>query len=263
MMNVHDHTGKLISISQYPTRIISLVPSQTELLYDLGLDNRVVGITKFCVHPEEWFKHKTKIGGTKNVHIEAVKSLQPDLIIANKEENVKEQIEDLDKIAPVFTTIVYDLPSALRMIQHLGEITDTFNKASEIVNKIEVSFSLMPSFEKLNALYLIWKNPYMAAGGDTFISQMLHYAGFKNLLSNVHRYPDLTEADIVHLNPNVIFLSSEPYPFKEKHIEELKSICPEAKIILVNGEYFSWYGSRLIMSPDYFINIKKNLIHNV
>jgi ABC-type Fe3+-hydroxamate transport system substrate-binding protein len=255
MMNVQDHTGKLISVTQIPQRIVSLVPSQTELLFDLGLEDRIVGITKFCIHPDKGFRKKNKIGGTKNVNIEVVKALHPDLIIANKEENVKEQIEAMEKIAPVFTTNVIDVASALQMIEDIGVITNTLEVARGIIDKIKVTFSVPVFSKKYNALYLIWKNPFMAAGSDTFISHMLEYAGFTNIVSNSKRYPCLTQEDIIRLNPEIILLSSEPYPFKQKHIDEFKDICPRAKIILVNGEYFSWYGSRLLKAADYFTTI--------
>src|ERR1700741_3198050 len=108
-MHFIDQTGRKISIPQIPQRIISLVPSQTELLFDLGLDKEVVGITKFCVHPPEWFQTKTRVGGTKQLKIDLIKQLQPDLIIANKEENVKEQIEELEKHFPVWISDVNNL----------------------------------------------------------------------------------------------------------------------------------------------------------
>jgi ABC-type Fe3+-hydroxamate transport system substrate-binding protein len=242
-----------------PERIISLVPSQTELLYCLGLEEKVVGITKFCVHPKEWFRTKTRIGGTKNINIDKIVSLQPDLIIANKEENVKEQVEELAKDFPVYVSDVDDLGSAVEMIEKTGELTGTQNRATAIASEILYKFSTLDHQEKFKCCYLIWKDPYMTVGGDTFINNMLKYVACKNAFGDRLRYPSVTVEEIAAANCDFIFLSSEPYPFKEKHIEELQSQIKGATIILVDGEMFSWYGSRLLHSPGYFRELKTQL----
>ena len=263
MINIQDHTGKLIYLPSPPQRIISLVPSQTELLYDLALNERVVGVTKFCVHPQQWFNTKKRIGGTKKINIDIAKSLDPDLIIANKEENTKEQIELLEKLCPVFTTNVFDLSSAMRMIQDIGIITQT-NKAAGILSaSINEKFNALSIDQSLRALYLIWKNPYMAAGGDTFISDMMKYAGLVNCIASKQRYPEFSVQEIIDLNPDIILLSSEPYPFTEIHINEIRSFLPTACIILVNGEYFSWYGSRLRFTPSYLKELQNISLANI
>lgn len=253
MPNYVDHIGYTIELENTPKRIISLVPSQTELLYDLGLEDEVVGITKFCIHPNHWFRSKKRIGGTKKVHIDWVADLNPDLIIANKEENVLEQVHELRNIAPVWTSEITCLSSAVRMIRDIGSITNTSEKATAIANEIESLFSQIEIPEnKLNVLYLIWRDPYMVAGGDTFIHQMLGYCGCKNVVGNMNRYPCLSPLEIQKLNPDIVMLSSEPYPFKEKHLLELQELLPNARLLLVDGELFSWYGSRLLKSPSYF-----------
>jgi ABC-type Fe3+-hydroxamate transport system substrate-binding protein len=254
-----NHTGKFLTITSPPHRIISLVPSITELLANLNLDDRVVGITKFCVHPNEWYRTKTRIGGTKNINIAKIQQLQPDLIIANKEENVKEQIEHLEMVCPVFTTVVDSVASGIQMIRDIGKITDTEKEANNIADQIIKNLKNAEPDRKINTLYLIWKEPYMAAGGDTFISDMMHYAGFKNALSEMKRYPSLSEDDIRKYNPELILLSSEPYPFKEKHIQELQEICPDANVMLVDGEMFSWYGSRMMHAGVYFNILRKKV----
>jgi ABC-type Fe3+-hydroxamate transport system substrate-binding protein len=232
------------------------VPSQTELLYDLGLDNEVVGVTKFCVHPENWFKSKTRIGGTKNVNIETVSTLQPDLIIANKEENLKEQVEALQKIAPVWVSDVNDLPGALSMIRSVGELVYRSTQAEKIIKQIEQHFQTIATVKSaVPAAYLIWKDPYMTVGGDTFISDMMQRAGFMNVFGKLHRYPEVTFHDILSSGCKVILLSSEPYPFKQKDIDALKPMFPAQDIILVDGEMFSWYGSRLQLAPSYFTHL--------
>jgi len=246
---VIDQVRRKVKIPNQPLRIISLVPSQTELLFGLGLDERVVGITKFCVHPKDWFRNKTRIGGTKQLNFEAISALNPDLIIANKEENNKEDIERLAEDFPVWVSDINNLDSALEMIEMVGEITGT--DASGLTEEIRVGFDkLQPIRPTKKTLYLIWKNPFMAAGSDTFIHDLMNRCGFENV-TNQARYPELSEEEIIELNPELVLLSSEPFPFTAKHIQELQELLPKAKIKLVDGEMFSWYGSRLKLVPSY------------
>lgn len=255
-----DQLQREIHVDEFPKRIISLVPSITELLADLNLNDEVVGITKFCVHPRSWFKTKTRIGGTKNINFDSITLLQPDLIIANKEENVKEQIESLQNIAPVFITDVNDFNSALQMIAMIGAITNKLNAATSIIEKIKSKFDeLKLPYKKLQVCYLIWREPYMTIGGDTFINSMLLKCGFENIFRNRNRYPQITIEEIEDEDFDVLLLSSEPYPFKQKHCNELQLHLPDKKILLVDGEMFSWYGSRLIFMPDYFKKIWQGL----
>lgn len=235
-------------------RIVSLVPSQTELLYDLGLNDEVVGITKFCVHPGKWFRTKTRIGGTKNIHIDKIQSLQPDLVIANKEENIKEQVEALQQFAKVYVSDVNNLSEALQMIREIGELVNKKEQANYLSKSIEKKFSQLKNIQvqKKTAAYFIWKDPYMVAGGETFINDMMQYAGLENIFQDLPRYPETTVDDLKQMNCDYVLLSSEPYPFKQKHIDELQPLLPATKIILVDGEMFSWYGSRLLLSADYF-----------
>ena len=254
-----DQTGFTISLSHVPKRIVSLVPSQTELLFDLGLDARVVGITKFCVHPKEWFRSKTRIGGTKSVKLDAVAALQPDLILANKEENVQEQVEALRKIAPVWTSDISTLSETLSMIQSVGALTSTEDAAASIHHRITKAFQTLSGSNSRKAAYLIWRDPFMTAGGDTFISDMLQYCGCTNVFADQQRYPAVTLDDIRNSGADTVLLSSEPFPFKEKHIAEISAALPGTKVLLVDGEMFSWYGSRLLHAPAYFQNLRNQL----
>jgi ABC-type Fe3+-hydroxamate transport system substrate-binding protein len=246
-----DQLGREVKVPVPPQRIISLVPSQTELLFDLGLGERVVGITKFCVHPKEWFRSKTRVGGTKDVKLDVVRGLRPDLIIANREENVQGQIDALSKEFPVWVSDVNDLPSALEMIGSIAEITGTVGKGKELIRTIAQQFEDITPEKERTAVYLIWKGPYMAAGQDTFIYDMMKRCGLRSLITE-SRYPELSEEQLRELHPELVMLSSEPFPFKEKHVEELRHLLPEAKVMRVDGELFSWYGSRLCDSPTYF-----------
>lgn len=236
-------------------RIISTVPSQTELLAALGLDHEVVGTTKFCVHPEHWFRSKTRVGGTKSLDLDKIQSLQPDLILANKEENTQSEIELLAKTYPTYVSDVKTLEDALEMIATIGELTSRAQQALNLVDEIREKFKriAVPPKPK-SALYYIWKDPWMVAGADTFISNMLPYAGFQNAMTNV-RYPEITDLDIQQLNPAYILLSSEPYPFKKQHVSAMQEVFPQSKVMLVDGEMFSWYGSRLTLSAHYFNEI--------
>ena len=259
-MHFHISMIEKIKLTHTPKKIISLVPSQTELLYDLGLDHEVIGITKFCIHPDVWFTSKQRVGGTKNVNIEKVRSLQPDLIIANKEENVKEQVETLQQIAPVWVSDVNDLDDALNMILTIGEIVGRSNEAITLAETIQKRFQAIGTINKqIPTAYLIWKNPFMTIGGDTFINDMLQRCGLSNIFESQQRYPEINIEKLQTLNCKLVLLSSEPYPFSQKHIDELQQQLTDIKIMLVDGEMFSWYGSRLQFAPAYFEKLIKQL----
>lgn len=265
-MKATDQLGRVIEFSFPPKRIISLVPSQSELLWHLGLKEELAGITKFCIHPEEMFRKKPRVGGTKDLKFEIIRDLKPDLIIANKEENQQEQIEKLCKEYPVWISDIYNLNDALEMIRRVGEITGRQSQAEGLVHAIAERHQRFKienvKCKILNGSvgYLIWKNPYMAAGPNTFIDFMLNECGFKNLLSNeLSRYPAVTTQMLIEKKPEIILLSSEPYPFNVRHIEELRKHLPDSKIILVDGEMFSWYGSRMLKAFDYFEKLLSSL----
>jgi ABC-type Fe3+-hydroxamate transport system substrate-binding protein len=248
-----DQVGRSVSISKFPRKIISLVPSQTELLYDLALDAGVTGITKFCCHPTHWFRNKTRIGGTKSINIELIENLAPDLLLANKEENRREQIETLSANYPVWVSDVHDLHTAYEMIRMVGTITGKDVKAAEIIKTIQARFqSIRPSVKKQKVCYLIWQQPYMTIGGDTFINFMLQQCGFENIFAGFSRYPTVTINDIAQAECDLVLLSSEPFPFKESHAQKLQETVPGIRAVCVDGELFSWYGSRLLKAPDYF-----------
>lgn len=254
-----DQLGKHVSISFPPQRIISLVPSQTELMADLGLGDRVAGITKFCVHPKEWQTSKTIIGGTKKFSFNKIRSLNPDLIIGNKEENYQDGIEQLQEEYPVWMSDIVTIKDALAMIQKIGKVTDTSIQAESIVQNIEKSFLEIKKLAPRRTLYLIWRKPWMAAAPGTFIHEMISLAGLQNCMPDRTRYPELADDDIRSLNPELILLSSEPFPFHQKNVEEMNRLCPNAKVMLVDGEMFSWYGSRLKLFPNYLANLSSSL----
>jgi ABC-type Fe3+-hydroxamate transport system substrate-binding protein len=251
-------------LNTIPNKIISLVPSQTELLYHLGLDTSTIAITKFCVHPDEWFKNKTRIGGTKAIDIEKIISLAPDLIIANNEENVKEQVEALAEHFPVWVTDVKDLNDACKMITDIGQLTGKLTEALTLESNIKQEFARLKKIVDANmhfrTAYFIWKDPYMTIGHDTFIHDMMKRAGFDNIFSDTTRYPEVNIQQLKDLDAELILLSSEPYPFAEKHIKELEQQLPGMKILLADGEMFSWYGSRLLQAPAYFTALMRDFL---
>ncbi|MBC7920391.1 MAG: ABC transporter substrate-binding protein [Ferruginibacter sp.] len=259
-----DQLGHPVHLSGLPRRLVSLVPSQTELLFDLGLDEEIVGITKFCVHPGGKCRTRPKIGGTKNFHFNAIEALRPDLIIGNKEENYREGIDWLRSRYPVWMSDVATLDDALRMIRSVGELVGKSPAAHALASEIQVSFQALSIPARRTSLpgrvaYLIWRQPWMAAGSGTFIGAMLASSGFENAFGHLVRYPVISPAQLREATPDLVFLPSEPYPFREKHRSELREICPEAKITLVDGEPFSWYGSRLRHAAGYFRELADRL----
>jgi len=258
-----DQLNREISINYPPKRIISLVPSQTELLFELGLDKEIVGLTKFCIHPIEKFAERTKIGGTKKLNIELIRELKPDLIIGNKEENQQSQIEALMEDYPVWMSDIYTLEDAKKTITQIGELVDRQPEASYLNHLINAGFNDLQTLAVQNGInkkvaYLIWKKPYMLAGRDTFIDNILAINGLSNVI-NERRYPEIELNALAELKPDLIFLSSEPYPFKEEHLEEIRQVIPAAKVMLVDGEMFSWYGSRLVKAVQYLFQLQKEL----
>ncbi|MDM1553110.1 ABC transporter substrate-binding protein [Chryseobacterium indologenes] len=232
-------------------KIVSLVPSITEALFDLGLtENEVIGRTKFCIHPEEKIKNVPIIGGTKNISIDKIKALEPDIILANKEENIKEQVEALMDDFKVIVTNVETIEDNYYLLKNLGKILGKEERAQLFNLKIYDVLNQAKIETPVKVAYLIWKNPYMTVGSDTFIHKILAEIGFENIFKDQTRYPQITAENLE--KADVIMLSSEPFPFKEKHIEELRTFYPEKKIMIVDGEAFSWYGTHIAKCENYF-----------
>lgn len=260
---VVDQMGRTVTFEYPPRRIVSLVPSQTELLFDLGLDKEIVGITKFCIHPIEKFATRAKVGGTKKLLIEKIKDLEPDLIIGNKEENTQGDIALLMEEFPVWMSDIHDLEEAMQAIQEIGGLVDRLPEAAYLNHLIHTGFidlqalALQQNIHQ-SVAYLIWKDPYMVAGTHTFINDVLTKIGLTNVVKEA-RYPECSISQLVDYNPQLVFLSSEPYPFKQKHVDEMKTMLPNATIQLVDGEMCAWYGSRLVKAVGYLFQLQKSL----
>lgn len=265
MKTLTDQIGQEHCFEQTPQKIVSLVPSQTELLYDLGLENSIVGITKFCVHPYHFKSTKKIIGGTKKVHVEKIRLLKPDIVIANKEENTLEIVEQLKTICPVWVTDIKTIEDNFRMISDFGQLFNCRTEAQKWSDKIQFALTdFTKSIQDVpvrKAAYFIWKNPHMVAGSDTYINNLLSLNKFENIYaSKPGRYPEV-EIKKMRLegDPEVVLLSSEPYPFKDEDAFEIGRFTHHAKTVFVDGEMFSWYGSRLLKALAYFKKLHERL----
>lgn len=254
-MKVVDQMGLLVELPNPPRRIVSLVPSQTELLFDLGVGARVVGATRYCVHPVEAVAPIAKVGGTKKFRFDVIDALQPDLIIGNKEENYAAGIERLQRDYPVWMSDIFTVADAVAMIRSVGRLVDASDAAERLVGHIENGRGELAQLTRgrppVDAAYFIWRKPWMVAGSDTFVDHLLELAGFRNVFQGLARYPEVDDAVIRACGANVVMLSSEPFPFAEPHLREVRDLLPDADVRLVDGEYFSWYGSRLAPAFDY------------
>lgn len=256
--------NSLFQIKNTPKRIVSLVPSQTELLFDLGLEKEIVGITKFCIHPFHAKQTKTIVGGTKTIKIDKIKALNPDIILCNKEENTKEIVKACQQICPTHVSDLFTLEDAKDLIAEYGSIFNRRTEASSIINKLDYKLNDFLSYIKnkplLKVAYFIWRNPWIVAANNTFIDYMLKLNRFENIYANKERYPEVELKKIrLEGDPDIVMLSSEPYPFKEEHAFEIGRCTHHAKTVFVDGELFSWYGSRLLKSFDYFKKLRNRL----
>lgn len=261
MIKLRDDLGAPILLSSKPQRIVSLVPSLTETLVDAGLKNQLTGITKFCVHPKGLRQEIKVIGGTKNPRIKDILNLKPDLVFANKEENGEEDINELKKFTQVYVTDIKNNQDILDFLRMLNVVFKT-DACFELLQKIQ-NLPIYPERKKIPSCYIIWKDPWMTIGKDTFIHSMMEKYGFQNICSDSDRYPIISFEQIKAHQTKIVMMSSEPYPFKEKDKEELHKLLPRTIIILVDGEMFSWYGSRLLLADTYLNNLYFNLLKEV
>lgn len=248
---IRDQLKRTLRMDFPVKKIVSLVPSLTQSLYDLGLEEQVVGITRFC--PKGTFGTKLSVGGTKNVHLDKINSLSPDLILANKEENTREIIEDLETLFPVWVSEVVTLRDSLELIWSLGEYLNCQEQAVPLAEKISTQLEKVKRPEEKSAAYLIWKNPYMVAGSDTFIHSWLAHLGFRNVFAERTRYPQVILEEIQEASPDQIFLPDEPYFFRNDDVEFFSKLLPQAKISRIDGKLFSWHGTHMLKAIDYFL----------
>jgi len=221
--------------------------------------SRIVGITSFCVHPEECFRTKTRVGGTKTLSSERVLALSPDLVIANKEENDRHAIQQINKSVPVYVSDIKTVEDVYRLITDLGYLCHVTQEANSLKLAIQKSLSELTTTPVYSVAYLIWKDPYMSVGGDTFIQHMLKLGGLHGYLEHDGRYPQIAMEDLARADIDVILLSSEPFPFAEKHITEIEAATGKP-CLLVDGELYSWYGPRMLQSARYFEQVRGRIV---
>jgi len=242
-------TGRsMLTIMATYERIISLVPSLTELVIDLGLKERLVGRTRFCVHPEGEVEDIPIIGGTKNPRLDKIRDSNPGYILANREENRKEDIEELIKEYHVEVTDISTIEDALIAIYQIGKDLGVTRRSQLMTDEIAALLDKRPDEPPIDTAYLIWRDPWMTVGRDTYIRDVMAHWKLVNVFDDFTRYPKISLRQLRMRDPELVLLSSEPFPFKEKHVEELENELPEARVLLADGEWFSWYGSRMIHS---------------
>lgn len=263
-MTFIDDLGNILSFQHKRTKIVSLVPSITETLYHLDVEKYVVGITKFCVHPPH-FKHtKEIVGGTKKVNIEKIKALEPDIVFCNKEENTPEIVAQLREFTQVYVTEIKTIDDSKRMIENLGRILNRRNQADLLNRKIDLKLLNFKEFIKDAApkkvAYFIWYNPWMVAGDQTYINHLLELNNYENIYTKEQGYPEINPKRIRHEgDPEVLFFSSEPFPFKDEHAFEISEYTNRSGAVFVDGEMFSWFGARLLKAFDYFKTVRERL----
>ncbi len=251
MLMIQDGLKRTLSFEKTPSRVISLVPSLTETLFDLGLEASIVGRTKFCIHPKPQIETVPVVGGTKKVRFEKIRALKPNLIIANKEENTKRDIEQLLTEYSIYISDIRSFEDLKKFIHDMASIFEVQSIANKMLDKIEQYPDFEPAVKK-KVVYIIWQKPIMTVGNDTFIHFMLNKSGFRNAFEQKMRYPIITKEDIIKADPDCIFLSSEPFPFTEKHVRKFERVFPNIQIKMVDGEMFSWYGTRVLQTIPYF-----------
>ena len=246
-----DHLGRTVVYEFPPKRIVTLCPGITETLFGIGLENEIVGRTRYCIYPEH-AKDVPAVAGTKDLKLDKIHELQPDLIIMEKEENTKEMVETLAEFYPVYVAEVQTIDEAYRMITDMGTLTDREKQAQSLHADIKQAFAELPTIPPARVAYVIWQKPYMVAGKTTYINTLLQELGFITpFAESDDRYPVLTEEQFKEANLDLVLLSSEPYPFKEKQQLQFQEMLPDSNIQLIDGEMF-WYGVRMLEGAKYF-----------
>lgn len=245
-MLLHDQLQREIIVKTPINTVISLVPSHTELLIDLGLKSVLKGRTKFCIHPQKHVKDLQIVGGTKTPNFNRINQIRPDLIICNKEENNKEDVYRLSERYPVWVSDIKTYQDSCEMIEEMAQIFNVQTTSTSIIDRSAEKLKTLSRDLPVSAAYLIWRKPYMTVGSDTYINDIMGRLGYKNVFSRLNRYPTISIEDLKSVSPDFLLLSSEPFPFNIKHIKEFENVMRNTEVRLVDGEVFSWYGSRII-----------------
>jgi iron complex transport system substrate-binding protein len=240
-------------------RIVSLCPSLTELVFDLGRGDDLVGVTEWCVHPAGRVERVEKVGGTKNPRVERIVVLAPDLVLLNEEENRREDAEALAAAGVrCLSTFPRDCAGTAEMVRTIGAAIERPDAAERIAHDIERRSARVRSesagLEPVRFTYLIWRKPWMAVNGDTFASSLLTQAGGENVFGpRAERYPEVSADELAHADPELVLLCTEPFPFQPRHADELARATglPRERFVVADGEYLAWHGSRTPAGIDY------------
>jgi ABC-type Fe3+-hydroxamate transport system substrate-binding protein len=258
-LTVVDAFGRSLTVRQRPERIVSLVPSLTEALFAFGLEQEIVGVTRFCVEPRRGVAGKAKVGGTKALDVAKIKALKPDLVVASAEENSPADVAQLiDHGCPVFVTLATSVEGAIQLLRQLATITDTTAAAGPIIQEAKEALASMVAAgigqERVRVFCPIWRNPYMTCGSATYTGDLINSCGGRNVFGErQERYPHLELAEMAVLDPQVILLPSEPYRFTERHKADFGAFAEvtavkNGHIFLVDGRTVTWYGPRIARS---------------
>ena len=244
-------------------RIVSLVPSITELLCDLGLADALVGRTGFCIHPRKAVRAIPKVGGTKDVNLARLRALSPTHVILNVDENRQEDAQALAEFVP---TLVVTHPLApldnLALYRLIGGIFGREREADDLCEKFQAEYAALRAAAAAlfpeRVLYLIWRNPWMTVSRDTYVSRTLALVKWETVPEeSADRYPQIALDEAELCAASVVLLSSEPYPFREPHLAEVRARLPTARrVVLIDGEMTSWYGSRAIAALSYLLRFR-------
>jgi ABC-type Fe3+-hydroxamate transport system substrate-binding protein len=258
-LTVVDAWGRSLTVTERPERIVSLVPSLTEALFAFGLEQEIVGVTRFCVEPRRGVADKTKVGGTKALDVAKIKALEPDLVIASAEENGPEDVTQLiDHGCPVFVTLATSVESAIDLLRQLATITGTTAAARPIIQEAKEALAFAvaagASGERVRVFCPIWRNPYMTCGRATYVDDVITVCGGRNVFGErQERYPQLELGEMAALDPQVILLPSEPYRFTKRHKADFRAFADvtavkNGHIFLIDGRMLTWYGPRIARS---------------
>lgn len=253
-------------------RIVSLVPSLTELLCTLGLREQLVGRTGFCIHPRESLREVVKVGGTKAVDVERVRALRPTHLVVNVDENEKPTVDRIAEFVPnVVVTHPLTVDDNVALIERFGEVFERRAAARALVERQHEARSALRArgFAPLPVLYLIWRKPWMSIGRETFIAAMLAEAGMRSVIeSGEPRYPVIDDPALDDLGARVVLLSSEPFRFTARHRDALLGelaardggvAAARPLVECIDGEMTSWYGGRAIDGLDYLREFRQRL----
>lgn len=239
-----------------PSRVVSLVPSMTETLFDLGAGASVIAVTDYCIFPEAGVELLPRVGGTKNPVVERIRALEPDLVHMNSEENLERHAREIEKFAPVFFSEPKTVADVARLMLVLGAIHDCRDAAKDWVARLHLELSRMPSARRFTFACPIWKDPWMWCGGDTYVSSLVESAGGRNVLGDRRRYPRVPLDEVIDLAPDLIFLPDEPYAFTEDDRTKLERLGSGVRIIgPFPGHLFTWHGTRTILGLRYLRGI--------